>query len=128
MKEELLAANQRLLDCIAAGDWETYTEICDAELTCFEPETIGHLVVGLPFHKFYFNNSNGNGKSARQETMVEPRVDFITDDVALICYVRLIQRQDVDGRDITDRFSETRVWKKVDGQWKHVHFHRSKDV
>jgi Calcium/calmodulin dependent protein kinase II association domain len=39
------------------GDYEGYTKLCDSELTAFEPEAVGHLVVGLPFHQFYFDNS-----------------------------------------------------------------------
>lgn len=31
----------RLLESIAAGDWGTYAELCDASLTCFEPEAQG---------------------------------------------------------------------------------------
>lgn len=30
--------------------------ICDPGLTSFEPETLGNLVEGMDFHKFYFEN------------------------------------------------------------------------
>ena len=123
MRHELLDLTQRLLDSIAEGDWETYVSLCDPALTCFEPETKGHLVDGMQFHRFYFENTHG--KSVRAETMVEPRVSLLGDDAALVCYVRLVQRKDADGRDTTDRFQETRVWKNTTDGWKHVHFHRS---
>ena len=124
MTDEILVLNQRLLDCISGGDWATYTELCHEDLTCFEPESKGLLVEGLAFHKHYFDN--GSSGSARQETMVDPRVTMLGSDVALLCYVRLVQRQDSDGTHVTDQFSETRIWKRIDGAWKHVHFHRSK--
>jgi calcium/calmodulin-dependent protein kinase (CaM kinase) II len=47
----ILDANQRLLNAIAAGDYAEYSALCSADLTAFEPEAKGHLVVGLPFHK-----------------------------------------------------------------------------
>ena len=33
-----------------------YRTLCDPKMTCFEPETIGNLVEGLDFHKFYFDS------------------------------------------------------------------------
>ena len=124
-QKELLDLTQKLLDSIAEGNWETYISLCDPALTCFEPETMGHIVEGLEFHKFYFDNTHG--KSVRAETMVEPRVLLLGEDGAVVCYVRLVQRKDAEGRDVTHRFQETRVWKRVGGEWKHVHFHRSSE-
>jgi calcium/calmodulin-dependent protein kinase (CaM kinase) II len=123
MTEDLLALNQRLLDAISAGAWDSYTELCDPALTCFEPETEGHLVEGMAFHKYYFDN--GTAGAPRQETMVEPRVTMLGDDAACLTCVRLVQKKGADGQFATDRFSETRIWKKIGGSWKHVHFHRS---
>lgn len=40
---------------LASGNLVTPQELCDGSLTCFEPEAVGHLVEGLPFHKFYFD-------------------------------------------------------------------------
>lgn len=31
-------------------------KICDPHLTAFEPESMGNLVEGMDFHKFYFEN------------------------------------------------------------------------
>lgn len=31
-------------------------KICDSHLTAFEPESMGNLVEGMDFHKFYFEN------------------------------------------------------------------------
>lgn len=51
---QIIALTQNLLDSIAKADWDSYVELCDPSLTCFEPEAVGHLVEGLEFHHFYF--------------------------------------------------------------------------
>lgn len=79
-------------------------------MTCFEPETLGNLVEGLDFHRFYFANSNTSFKNDRflanascsdprrkfqvQNTLVNPKVHLIGEDGAVIAYVRLMQYLD----------------------------------
>jgi calcium/calmodulin-dependent protein kinase (CaM kinase) II len=121
--EELLRLNQRLLDCIAAGDWGTYEELCDPTLTAFEPEAAGHLVEGLAFHRFYFDRGGVSGP--HHTTMSTPHVR-VMGEVAVVAYVRLNQRVGPDGASFTVTFEETRVWRRLDGRWRHVHFHRSR--
>ena len=120
--DELLQVNQRLLDAIARGDWETYQHLCDPGLTCFEPEAAGQLVVGLEFHHFYFKLGGFAGE--HHTTMCSPHVRMIA-DVAIVSYVRLNQRVDPEGKPVTQAFEETRVWERRDAGWRHVHFHRS---
>lgn len=120
--DDLLALSQRLLDSIMQGDWDTYAELCDPTLTAFEPEAMGQLVVGLPFHKYYFDL--GTAKSPRQATMCSPQVR-IMGDAAVVSYVRLNQNLDAAGNPVTLAVEETRVWQRIGGKWKHVHFHRS---
>src|SRR5262245_38113646 len=120
--DEVLALNRRLLDCIMAGDWKTYSELCDESLTAFEPESAGQFVQGLAFHKFYFDR--GVGSSPRQATMCSPHVRLMG-DMAVVSYVRLNQTVSTDGKPITLAFAETRLWQRKDGRWRHVHFHRS---
>src|SRR6516164_8053040 len=91
---ELLLLNQRLLDSIALGDWATYQELCDPSLTALEPESRGLLVEGLEFHRFYFDLGGIRGR--HQTTMVRPFVQQLG-DVAVIAYVRLVQRVGGDG-------------------------------
>ena len=121
-RHTILDLNQRLLNSIAHGDWKTYVELCDESLTCFEPEARGHLVEGLPFHKYYFDL--GPSKSAVQTTMASPHVRMLGDQAAVVCYVRLVQKLLADGNPVTVHVEETRVWQKIGGAWKHVHFHR----
>jgi ketosteroid isomerase-like protein len=122
-RAELLRLNQRLLDSIAAGDWNAYRELCHPELTCFEPEARGQLVEGMAFHKFYFDL--GAPSSPRNTTMASPHVLILGDDAAVVTYVRLVQRLGDDGKPATVCSEETRVWQRIDGRWRHVHFHRS---
>jgi calcium/calmodulin-dependent protein kinase (CaM kinase) II len=120
--QELLQLNQRLLDAIASADWSTYVELCDPSLTAFEPEAQGQLVEGLEFHRFFFNF--GGAKGHFNTTMCSPYVR-VMGEVAVVAYVRLNQRTSPDGEPAIKGVEETRVWQKQDGQWKHVHFHRS---
>jgi calcium/calmodulin-dependent protein kinase (CaM kinase) II len=122
VSEELLKLNQRLLDCIAQGDWATYQELCDPTLTAFEPEGRGQLIEGLEFHHFYFRLGGVRGE--HNTTMCSPRVRVLG-DVAVVAYVRLNQRLAADRSPGTTAFEETRIWQRQSGQWKHVHFHRS---
>ena len=119
---ELLQLTQRLLDSITTGDWATYQELCDPGLTAFEPEAPGQLVEGLAFHRFYFDLGGIRGR--HQTTVCSPRVRVLG-DVAVVAYVRLVQRVGPEGAPVTVAHAETRVWQRRDGRWRHVHFHRS---
>lgn len=120
---ELIALNQRLLEAIAAGDWKTYQELCDPTLSAFEPEGRGHLIVGMAFHKYYFDLGTGGG--ARQTTIAAPHVRWLGEDAAVVSFVRLVQKLDNSAAPVTVAFEETRVWQRQQGKWRQVHFHRS---
>ena len=119
---DLITLSRQLLDSIDRQDWDTYTQLCDPTLSAFEPEGVGHLIEGMPFHQFYFE-MEGSGR-AKQSTISSPNIRLLG-DVAVITYVRLIQRVDADGSAPSAAFEETRVWQRQDGDWRHVHFHRS---
>jgi len=120
---EILDLTRQLLTAIANGDWRTYERLCAADITCFEPEARGHLVEGLPFHQFYFNLGGHIGPL--QTTLAAPKVRMLGPDAALIAYVRLVQAVGGDGQPGVRASEETRLWQRVGGAWKHVHFHRS---
>ncbi len=121
--QEIVSLTEKLLDSIAEGDWDLYAKLCDESLSCFEPEARGNLVHGMAFHKFYFDNLSH--RLAVNTTVASPHVRLVGDSAAIISYVRLQQRMATDGMPGTLRHEETRVWEKQNGQWKHVHFHRS---
>lgn len=121
-RTELLRLNERLLEAIAHGDWAAYQELCDPTLTAIEPEAPGGQVVeGLDFHRFYFGL--GGIRGPHQTTICAPHVR-VMGDVAVVSYVRLVQRTSETGP-TTSATAETRVWQRRDGRWWHVHFHRT---
>jgi calcium/calmodulin-dependent protein kinase (CaM kinase) II len=120
--EQVLHLNRLLLSSIAKGDWKTYAELCDPSITAFEPEARGQLVEGMDFHRFYFDQ--GGIAGLHNTTMCSPHVRLMG-DVAVVAYVRLVQRVDDAGKSITVRGEETRVWRRTGSTWQHVHFHRS---
>jgi len=85
-------------------------------------EARGPCVTGLEFHKFYFDLPAGSGP--RHTTLCDVHVRILG-DAALVTYVRLTQHLDATGRPATSAIEETRVWQRIGGAWKHVHFHRS---
>jgi calcium/calmodulin-dependent protein kinase (CaM kinase) II len=119
---EVLDLNERLLQYIAEGDWAAYEELCDPTITAFEPEARGCRVEGMEFHRFYFDL--GAAPRAHNTTICDPHVRLLG-DVAVVTYVRLVQRVDDTGKPVTHRGEETRIWSREDGRWRHVHFHRS---
>jgi ketosteroid isomerase-like protein len=120
--DHVLDLNKRLLTSIAEGDWNTYVELCDPTITAFEPEARGQLVEGMDFHQFYFGQ--GGIVGPHNTTMCSPHVRLLG-DIAIISYVRLVQRLDESGKSVTIRGEETRVWRREGTDWRHVHFHRS---
>jgi ketosteroid isomerase-like protein len=121
-RDELIAVTQRLLESIASKDWKTYEALCDPSLTCFEPEARGHLVEGMPFHRFYFDGPSQG--ATRQTTICSPNVRMMG-DVAVVAYNRLTQSTDSNGQFQTSVTEETRVWHRQGTGWRLVHFHRS---
>jgi calcium/calmodulin-dependent protein kinase (CaM kinase) II len=117
IKEVLL----RLLHGIRQGDVELYEELVDPELTCFEPESQGHGVKGLPFHFFFMEHTSDPGPYHLE--LVDPTIR-VFGDTAYAAYTLLIQRKKEEGFDIS-RVNETRIFHRIDGSWKMVHFHRS---
>lgn len=122
-ESQLLALTRQLLTAIADRDWKTYSELCDPSLSCFEPEAVGQLIEGMEFHKFYFDLQGGSGK--QNTTLASPHVRLLGQDAAIVSYVRLVQKSDSGTEPETAAFNETRVWQRIQGEWKHVHFHRS---
>ncbi|KAL7529936.1 hypothetical protein ACHAWF_003164 [Thalassiosira exigua] len=146
--QDVIDANQKLLDAIASGDYATYSSLTASDLTAIEPESRGHPVHGLAFHKYYFDLYSHPRMVQREGTrslipnvitMSNPHVRWLgggccsdgcgEGTAAVITYVRLDQSMpegDVEGGGPTTKtMSETRVWENRDGKLVNVHFHKS---
>ena len=123
---EILKLNQAMLTSVASGDWQAYSAACVEDVSCFEAESEGHLVEGLPFHRYYFELPGDSSQStpAVNVTMARPHLRWLSDDSVVVSYTRLTQKL-VNGDPVTARCCETRIWQKLAGNWKQVHVHRS---
>jgi calcium/calmodulin-dependent protein kinase (CaM kinase) II len=121
--DNLVNLTKCLLESIVHGNWEAYAEMCDPTLTCFEPEALGCLVEGMDFHQFYFQLEHSASRKIGT-TLASPHVR-VMGDTAIVSYVRLTQSLDAGGSPQTRASEETRIWHRQQGEWKHVHFHRS---
>ncbi|KAL7035526.1 hypothetical protein ACKWTF_008426 [Chironomus riparius] len=124
-RQEVIKVTEQLIETINRGDFIGYTKICDPHLTAFEPESMGNLVEGMDFHKFYFENVLGKNYRAINTTILNPHVHLLGEDTACIAYVRLTQYVDKQGIAHSHQSEETRIWNKRDGKWQNVHLHRS---
>ncbi|XP_076327093.1 calcium/calmodulin-dependent protein kinase type II delta chain-like isoform X3 [Tachypleus tridentatus] len=124
-KSEIIRMTELLIEATNNGDFERYTKYCDPQITAFEPEALGNLVEGVDFHKFYFNSVSGRNCKHINTTVLNPTVHLLGEDSACIAYVLLTQYVNKSGTVYTEQTKETRVWRKVDGKWQNVHFHRS---
>ena len=122
---EILALNQTMLESVVSGDWNRYASFCADDVSCFEAESDGLLVEGLPFHRYYFELPGSDGApSPVNVTMARPHLRWLGDSAVVLSYTRLTQRL-VSGEPITARCCETRIWQKINRSWKQVHVHRS---
>ncbi|XP_023319910.1 calcium/calmodulin-dependent protein kinase type II delta chain [Eurytemora carolleeae] len=125
-KSEIVRLTEQILDAINAGDFDTYTKLCDPNLTAFEPESIGNLVEGLDFHRFYFDHYSVLKQSKESNvTILNPNVHILGSDAASIAYIRITQTIDKQGNAHSQQSEETRIWQRREGRWVNIHFHRS---
>lgn len=123
-EKEIVQMTQRLINSIADKDYMEYSKLCTEDMTCFEPEACAQLVTGMEFHKFYFDYLPAS-TSAVQQSMITPKVQMLGDSAAYCAFIRLIQTVDKEGVAHSVTIPETRIWQKLDGEWKCVHSHRS---
>ncbi|XP_025016041.1 calcium/calmodulin-dependent protein kinase type II alpha chain isoform X4 [Tetranychus urticae] len=125
-KQEIIKITEQLLDAIATGDYEAYSKFCDPSVSSFEPETLGNLVEGIEFHKYYFDNVLTKNMKTINTNILNPTVHLMGDDAACIAYIRLTQFIDSSGNPQVKQSEETRVWHRRESKWQMVHFHRAR--
>lgn len=126
LHNKIVELTETLLLAISKSDWSKYVELVDKDVSCFEPEASGYLVKGLEFHKYYFNYLKDLKSPPQNVTICSPHVRSLGPESALIAYVRLVQTLDESGKPVTKKYEETRIWQKIEGNWKNIHFHRTK--
>ncbi|XP_070545099.1 calcium/calmodulin-dependent protein kinase type II subunit alpha-like isoform X3 [Ptychodera flava] len=120
LEEEVINVTKDLLSAIDRRDFKVYRDMTMENVSCFERGTMGDLVEGLDFHEYYFDKIPPENCSV---TIINPRVHVFGPDAACIAYVRLRQRTTEPAITVTFRTQETRVWQRIDGKWKVIHFH-----
>ena len=63
---------------VSSGDWAKYEKLCDKNMTCFEPETVGYVAKGLNFHKFYFDLPSSAPAVKPNVTLADVHVRMLT--------------------------------------------------
>ena len=110
-----------LLDAVQQADLETYSKLVSEEVTCFEPETKGHLLRGIGLHHFFVENSHPVKRYHIE--LIDP-VLRVSEDMAFSAYT--LHLTEMEGESDTIKVENvTRIFHKEAGDWKMIHFHRS---
>ncbi|MCG8566872.1 MAG: nuclear transport factor 2 family protein [Desulfobacterales bacterium] len=111
-----------LLHSVQQADIETYLSRVSPEVSCFEPESRGHLLRGLGLHRFLVEAARPVEKYHIE--LVDPLIR-VGKDMAYVAYT--LHLTELDGGKQAQLTAEnvTRIFQREDGGWKMVHFHRS---
>jgi calcium/calmodulin-dependent protein kinase (CaM kinase) II len=123
----IIDLTQKLLKSIDTHNWETYVSLTSENISCIEAESSNKIMIGLDFHKFFFEKTELCLKTTFTSMITEPHVK-IFGNTALIAYIRkLVIHDSLADEPITIELAETRVWnfEEKSNSWKMVHFHKS---
>jgi calcium/calmodulin-dependent protein kinase (CaM kinase) II len=121
-EKEIWTLTETLLNTLITRGYDMYKTLCWSDMTCCEPEAHGEIVKGLEFHKFF---SDFVSSACVRQEIYQPVVHMLGESSACVVYKRIIQQASKSGTVSTSMSNETRIWKKIDGNWKCIHFHRS---
>ncbi len=125
VERELLELTHRILTAIHSGDIDTYRDLSVPDLSCYETDVTSYRIDTLEFHLDMMKSMKERGTygSLVRFDMLTPRVQ-IYGDMGIVTYTRLMTYAGESERAFRT-FNETRVFARLDGAWKMVHFHRS---
>lgn len=151
-RNEIIRANELLLNALNQGDYETYTQLCDPHMTSFEPENLGNLIDNMEYRRLcldqarqlqlqHLKDSRASVTQQHQPTtatrqysiILNPSVYLLGEDAASIAYTKLSQLMNLSGGGgggnqlfSIEKSEETRIWHRKNGtKWLCVHLHRS---
>jgi ketosteroid isomerase-like protein len=123
VEEELLDVTRRMMTAIHAGDYETYRSLCSPDLTAFENDVAPYRIDGVEFHLDLIESAREQFSHLLRFDILQPSVQ-VFGDAAVIAYTRLLTfAGDVPPAWRTS--NETRVFIRMGGHWRMVHFHRT---
>jgi len=123
----IIDLTQKLLKSIDTHNWETYVSLTSENISCIEAESSNRIVIGMDFHKFFFEKTELCLNTTFTSIIIDPHVK-IFGNTALIAYIRkLVIHDSLAGSIKTIELAETRVWnfEEESNSWKMVHFHKS---
>lgn len=110
-----------LLHAVQKADIDTYLTRVSDQVTCFEPETRGHLLRGIGLHRFLVEQARP--VETYHIELIDP-VIRVAGNMAFAAYT--LHLTETGGPDETIQSENvTRIFQKEDGNWQMVHFHRS---
>ncbi|KII64640.1 Calcium/calmodulin-dependent protein kinase type II subunit delta [Thelohanellus kitauei] len=121
--EEIIQITDQFLHSCLKLDFEKLEQQCDPDMTMFDYTIAGTSMNGLNLIKFACEHSS---KRNALISMLSPNVTFCGPDGALITYVRLTEYETESNTQMSQS-EETILWKRIEGKWKLVHMHRSKN-
>ena len=119
VEKMLLNKNRILSQAIMTSDWETYSSLCDDNMSSFEG---GTLVEGISYHELSFKMGAYEKSPSIEQTMIDPHVRLIGHTAIFTCIREVLNSATRQSKLI----EETRIWRIADkdrGAWKLVHLH-----
>ena len=110
-----------LLHAVQNADIDTYLDRVSDQVTCFEPESRGHLLRGIGLHRFLVERAAPVDNYHIE--LVDP-VIRVTGNMAFAAYTLHLTEVGDQGETVHSE-NVTRIFQNEDGAWRLVHFHRS---